>query len=97
MTSRVEFVEKLKEKLDNWNADIDRFESELSTLGGEMKQEVETQISKLREHRDEMRTKMGQIHEVSEEAWEEMSGGLEEAWQALKEGFQKAKERAKKD
>ncbi len=95
MTNRDEFVEKLKAKLDDWNADIDRLESELSSLGGEMKDEVGARISKLREHGDEMRKKMGQIHEVSEEAWEEMSRGLDDAWQVLKEGFQKAKEKVK--
>ena len=97
MTSRDEFVDKLKAKLDDWNADIDRLESELSSLSGEMQDEVGAQISKLRGHRDEMRTKMGQIHEVSEEAWEEMSRGLDEAWQALAEGFKKAKVKIKKD
>lgn len=91
MTSRHEYIEKLKDKLDTWDADIDGFEARAQLAKADMKNELDDQITSLRLKRDLARLKLSEIKDASEEAWEDVKGGAEEAWADLKNSMEKAK------
>lgn len=90
MTTRHEYIEKLKIKLDEWDNDIDELEAKTLRAKSEIKYEVEDQMKSLRLKRDLARMKMSEIKDASEEAWEDLKEGADEAWLSLKEGIDKA-------
>ncbi|MGB5677450.1 MAG: hypothetical protein WBN36_06525 [Gammaproteobacteria bacterium] len=90
MTTRHEYIEKLKIKLDEWDNDIDELEAKALKTKSEVKYEVEDQVKSLRLKRDLARMKMSEIKDASEEAWEDLKEGADEAWLSLKEAMDKA-------
>ncbi len=91
MTTRHEYIEKFKEKLDEWDTDIDELEAKAQKAKAGMKNELDDQITSLRLKRDLARFKLSEIKDASEEAWEDVKGGAEEAWADLKDAMGKAK------
>jgi predicted RNase H-like nuclease (RuvC/YqgF family) len=91
MTSRHEYIDKLKEKLDEWDADIDELEDRARTAKAELKLELEDQITSLKLKRDIAKLKLSEIKDASEEAWEDIKAGAEEAWADVKDAMEKAK------
>lgn len=91
MTTRHEYIEKFKEKLDEWDTDIDELEAKAQKAKAGMKNELDDQITSLRVKRDLARLKLSEIKDASEEAWEDVKGGAEEAWSDLKDAMGKAK------
>ncbi len=91
MTTRHEYIEKFKEKLDEWDTDIDELEARAQQAKADMNNELDDQITSLRLKRDIARLKLSEIMDASEEAWEDVKGGAEEAWADLKDAMGKAK------
>ena len=91
MTSRHEYIDKLKEKLDEWDADIDELEARAQNTKTELEFEIKDQITALKLRRDIMKLKLNEIRDSSEEAWEDIKAGAEEAWADVKDAMKKAK------
>ena len=91
MTNRHEYIEKLKDKLDEWDADIDEFEARAQKTRVDLKFELEDQLASLKVKRDHARHKLAEIMDASEEAWQDIKLGVDEAWNNLKEAVDKAR------
>ena len=91
MTNRHEYIEKFKNKLDEWDADIDELEAQAQKTKAELKFELEDQITSLKVKRDIAKLKLSEIMDSSEEAWEDFKTGAEEAWSDLKSAMEKAR------
>jgi hypothetical protein len=91
MTTRHEYIEKFKNKLDEWDADIDELEAQAQKTKAELKFELEDQITSLKVKRDIAKLKLSEIMDASEEAWEDFKTGAEDAWSDLKSAMEKAK------
>ena len=91
MTSRHEYIDKLKEKLDEWDADIDELEERAQKTKTEIEFELKDQITTLKLKRDIVKLKLSEIMDASEEAWEDIKAGAEEAWADVKDAMKKAK------
>lgn len=90
MTTRHEYIEKFKEKLDEWDDDIDELEAKAQIAKADLKYEYEDQMTSLRLKRDLAKLKMSEIKDASEDAWEDLKEGTDEAWHNLKEALEKA-------
>jgi hypothetical protein len=84
MTTRDEYVEKLKRQLDEWNEDLDRIEAKLAKLTGPAREELEPFVAKAREGRDAAVRKLGELKASSEETWDKLVGEAEHVWKALR-------------
>lgn len=91
MTTRHEYIEKLKNKLDEWEADIDEFEANTQKTTTELKFELEDQITALKVKRDIAKLKLAELMDAGEEAWQDIKDGADEAWGSLKEAIEKAR------
>ena len=91
MTTRHEYIEKLKNKLDEWDADIDELEASARKTKADLKFELEDQITSLKAKRDLARLKLSEIKDAGEEAWEDIKAGADEAWGELKDAIQRAR------
>ena len=91
MTTRHEYVEKLKVKLDEWDNDIDELEASAKKASSDIKLEIGDQMTSLRIKRDIAKLKLSEIMDASEEAWEDVKEGAEGAWSDLKDAIEKAR------
>jgi len=91
MTTRHEYVEKLKVKLDKWDNDIDELEASAKKASSDIKLEIGDQMTSLRIKRDIAKLKLSEIMDASEEAWEDVKEGAEGAWSDLKDAIEKAR------
>lgn len=91
MESRHEYVEKLKQKLDEWNAKIDELEVKAKLAEMENRSKYESQLEQLKQHRDEIKEKINKMPESSEQAYRDLRKGIEGAWESLTDAYHKAK------
>ncbi len=95
MSSRDEFVAKLKVQLDSWNAQIDELEAKAAQASGDTRAKYEEQVDVLRDRQEEARDKLGEIRAASEGAWEELRAGAEDAWSRTKDAISAARDQFK--
>lgn len=91
MQTRNEYVEQLKNKLDEWNADLANWEARARNTKNDLTIEYEMRMDDLRKKRDEAATRLREIQASSEEAWKELKAGADSAWAALREAFDRAR------
>ena len=96
MNSRQDYIQKLKLKLDEWNAKIDELEVQAKLAEMENREKYEAELSRLKEKRDELKDKIENMSESGEKAFEELRTGAEKAWESLSEAFNNARSQFKK-
>ena len=91
MTSRDEYLEKFKSNLDEWNAEIDKLESNARNAQADAKAQYDKQLEALREMRDDAQTKFSEMQDATADAWDMMVQGTEKAWQVWGSAFESAR------
>lgn len=89
------YVSKLKSQLDEWNSTIDRMQEAAKVAKLDAELEYRNRLAKLRERRDELQDKIGELQDAGEDAWQTLREGAEKAQQELKMAFDEAKQRFK--
>jgi len=92
---RQDYVDKIKEQLDNWNAQIDRMQEEAKKASADAQRHYDEQLKQMRQRRDEAEEKMREARSASEKAWDDLSKSYIQAWQNIAEGFRNASGRFK--
>lgn len=85
------YVQKLKAKLDEWNAEIDILAAKAEQAEAEAKIEYHKRLEDLRAKRGELEEKIAELQQAGEGAWEDLKQGLENSWDILKISFSRAK------
>ena len=85
------YVQKLKAKMDEWSAEIDKIEAKAGQTEAESKIAYEKQLADLRAKRKEVDKKIAELQKAGEGAWEDLKQGLENSWEILKTSVTKAK------
>ena len=93
MTDRQTMVSDIKSRLDEWNAQIDKLESEMKEASEDAKATYEAKLSELRQLRDRGEARLREMQEENESSWEQRQAEARRAWQDIKDGFQRALER----
>ena len=83
-TTRDAYVEKLKERLDRWNAAAAEWETRAETVR-------EKQVTEFRAKRDAALYQLKLLQQASTTAWGDMAQGVDRAWDALGASFEQAK------
>lgn len=89
------YVQKLKAKMDEWNAEIDKLEAKVDQADAEAKIEYEKQLEDLRAKRKDAEDKMAELQQAGEGAWEDLKAGIESAWDSLGSALKSASSRFK--
>ena len=89
-TKREEYIAKLKTQLDQWNAEMAKWESQAAEAQVSMRAEYEKQLVAIRRHQDQAREQLRKVQAASGDAWMELSRGADEAWAAMRKAFEKA-------
>jgi predicted nucleic acid-binding Zn-ribbon protein len=85
------YVQKLKAKMDEWNAEIDKLAAKADQADAETKIKYHKQLEDLRGKRKDLEDKIAEVQQASESAWEDLKQGLENSWEILKTSFRKSK------
>ena len=91
MTTRDEYVDRMKRQLDEWNRDIDRLEAQAASGEARAKLRYTEQMEKARRRRDDLQQRLDELQRSSGDAWERMKGGVDEAGNALREALADAR------
>ncbi|MDZ7760431.1 MAG: hypothetical protein U5L00_09270 [Desulfovermiculus sp.] len=89
-------MEKLKLKLDEWNAKIDELEVQARLAEMQNREKYESEIARLKQKRDELRDTLENMPESGEKAFEELRTGAEQAWEAISDAYNRARAQFKK-
>jgi len=90
MTSRDEYIEKLKAQLDQWNGEIARWETKTHEVQAEARAEYDKRLEAVRQQREQAMYQLRLIQSAAGDAWLELMRGTDEAWARMREAFDKA-------
>ncbi len=91
--SRDIFVKKMKAKLDEWNAEIDKLEAQSRQKGADVQADYQERIAELKSKRQDARQKLDKLQNAGESAWEDLKSGVELAAGALGDALKSARSR----
>lgn len=89
--NRDAYVQKMKEQLDQWNAEAAKWEVKAKEAQASMKLEYEKQLSLLNSRRDEAMYQLKLLQGASTDAWQEMMKGTDQAVKSMQEAFNRAR------
>jgi len=84
MDARDAYVKKIEAQLDEWSAELDRLEAKLKKGEANAEIKYQEQFSQLRESREELKMKLGQLKKASEDSWEDLKGGVENSFNKVR-------------
>jgi hypothetical protein len=91
MMNRDEYVRKLKDQLDQWNAESKKWEAKAQGAQATMKAEYEKQLKTLHSRRDEAMYQLKLLQGASTDAWQDMMKGTDQALKSMQEAFNRAR------
>ena len=91
MATREEYVARLKAQLDQWNAEMAKWEARAKEAQAGWQAEAEKQLEAVRSRRDEALYQMKLVQNASADAWSDMMQGADAAWKAMSEAFGRAR------
>jgi chromosome segregation ATPase len=93
VSTREAYVDKIKARLDAWNADIDRLQARAREAEADARLKYDEQIKEMKAQRDAAEAKLREARSASEVAWRDMRGGFEKAWEDMSGAFENAMKR----
>lgn len=91
MMNRDAYVQKMKEQLDQWNAEAAKWEAKAQAAQASMKAEYEKQLNLLNSRRDEAMYQLKLLQGASTDAWQDMMKGSDQALKSMQEAFNRAR------
>jgi chromosome segregation ATPase len=87
------YVQKLKENINQWSDEIDKFQVKAEKTKADVQVQFKKHIEELKAKRHGLEGKLADLQKADEKAWEDIKGGVDKAWHALGESFTAAKSR----
>lgn len=95
MNERQAYIEKMKAKLDEWNADIDKLEARARDAEADARIRLHQQLDELKATREDAARRVRELQDAGSDAWESMRQGAEAAWEEMARAFRDASNRFK--
>ena len=83
MTTRDDYIEKLKAQLDHWNNEVTKWEAQAKGARAELQVRYAKELDVLRAQRELARYNLKLLEEASATAWVELRKGADEAWDRM--------------
>ncbi|WP_319583240.1 hypothetical protein [uncultured Pseudodesulfovibrio sp.] len=93
MSTREEYIEKMKAKLDELNAEVSRLEAKAREAKADLSIRYKDEIENLKAKREESKARLAEFKEAGDSAWEDLKIGMQGAWDIMEEAIKSAKER----
>ena len=95
MSKKELYKQKMQAQLDEWEAEVDRFKAKASGASANVQLELNKEINALKGKIAQGKTKLAEIADASEDAWESIKEGVDSAWDSLKAAVSDAKAKFK--
>ncbi len=93
MSTKDAYEKKLKGKLSEWRADIDKLKAKADQAEGDTQLAYYKEMEALRAQQDEARDKLDDLRDAGDDAWEDLKLGIDKAWDDLGDATRKAMSR----
>ena len=80
---REQFIESLKDRLDDLNGEMEKLEKKAQDASGKAEQRYEEQLADMREKREQMRHKLKELRAASEAQFDRLKLEAEHTWKAF--------------
>lgn len=87
MTTRDEYVAKMKSQLDDMNAQLDKGAAKARVAGQEMQARYKQEMADLRAQSSKASDKLVEVQTAGEETWEDMVAEMEKIGDAFKHSY----------
>lgn len=89
MASGQQYIDQLKQKLSNWDEQIDNLQQAAQNADAAAQAEYNKQIAAIKEQRAELGSKLDEIQSASGERWDEILGSIQDTVKSLEEKIAK--------
>ena len=89
------YIKKLKEKLDQWNVEIDKLQAKGEIAKASARMRYRKEVEKLKKKSGELGGKLDALTQTGKTAWQDLRAGVETARKSLAESIKTAKSRFK--
>ncbi len=89
MSDKEAYRDKMNAQLDEWNADVDKMRAKADQADADTRIAHHKEIDGWVSSRDAAKTKLKEIDNGADDAWEDVKNGVENSWNDLKHGFNK--------
>ena len=93
MSTRDDYVEKMKANLDVWNTNIDTLEAKAKVAGADAQSMYNEQIETLKKQSEEASARLKEMRAAGDDAWEDLRSGMETAWDTFDRAMKSAASR----
>lgn len=93
MVDRDAYVQEMKAKLDDWNAQIDKLSAKADAAQADTKLEYNKQVEALKKQREEALQRLNELQSAAESAWEDMRAGMDAAQDKMTSALKNAASR----
>ena len=87
------YVEKMKAKLDEWNAEIDKLEAKARQAKADARVGYREQVDALKKKKATLSERVDDLRQSGEGAWKDIKTGIELAADSLSEALRSAQSR----
>ena len=82
-SKREQFIERIKQQLDELNDEIDRLEKRAGEVSAESREKLKAQREEMKQRRSELETKLREARAAGEAQFEKLKLEAEHAWKAF--------------
>ena len=91
--TRDAYIDKMKAKLDEWNAEIAVLEARARQKGADAQKQYHEKIAAAKETRRAVQENLDEMRRVGSDAWKDLKAGIEMAADSLGEALRSARSR----
>ncbi len=84
--SKHEYIQKLKNQLDEWDYEIDRLEARAKDVQQSVNEKVKESVADLKVKSEQLKGRFLEVEHATEEAAADVKDALEMAWNSIKMG-----------
>lgn len=93
MSKREEYIEKLKNKIDEWDKDIEQLEVKARQASEDMRHKWESRKLELEEKRADMQGRLERLRNSADDTWNDLKQEIDQAWDTLSKGIKDMKDK----
>lgn len=84
------YRQKKQAQLDEWKAEFDKYKAKASGASADAQLKLNKEIRLLEGKIEEAKSRLSEITNASEDAWDSVKDGVESAWDSMKSAFSEA-------
>ena len=90
MQDKKSYLEMLADQLREWDTQIDELKVKAHLAKADAKDELAKQLEELKAKKETAQSKVKELQDAGDEAWDDIKAGVEKSWTEMKGAFRSA-------